>query len=415
MMHLSRKFTGLCIVVLLLVNIAVPSYAATGTEFREIMSSDVNPVTDTFFGVSDYLAAVGKDGKVIFYSLDAYEPVKVFEGEKYETAWYQNYVSDNGAYNGCFAAIVDGKYAIYDSSFHQITPNQYYEVSFYGKIAVGLYNYGSMLSVGYDLIDLSNGQVLEHLLDEVYDGHSRRVNIVKDQEGRTFFQTCRSIWNSDGERIFATDAADIIEVAPQGLEKGVFLWKGEKDGNTAIYLGQDKINGDCALDDAIRLDPELPKSGLATYRKLFYEGNSSRYEYVLMNLQENEIARGTAKFHLLSYSIAMSEDDEGRHYYNSQGSTAVFDQYARVSSLYYGESPYLTVQSAESGKWGVADSSGNIIIPVQYDAIEGLTDENGGVCSLKTVNRMRYGISLQKSSFLLHLIITGSEQMNPII
>lgn len=267
--------------------------------------------------------------------------------------------ADTGDY---FAAILDGKYAIFTHAFKQLTPNKYTWITFHDDFAIGEIADPTMSpndnsKTTYELIDLASGKVFLSVTGS-------RIRISDDGQ---YFVTDKGIYDSTGQLLFQPEAARIFSEDVIPLSDAEFLWIGETNQQYALFQSNtrksewyDEINPIFML-----------RTQLFTASK---DGTS-----FLLDFNGNIVAETAGSISLLATDVAAITENNTVTYWNHNGKIDFLSSYSAVQSL-SGDSPArmtnLLVQNASDHKWGVIRQDGTELLPPVYDLAENVTQSN---------------------------------------
>lgn len=263
----------------------------------------------------------------------------------------------NGEY---FAAILNGKYAIFTRSFKQITPNKYTWITFCGNTAIGEIADPQMSpndnsKTKYELIDLVSGDILVKTVGSL---------IRTTADGR-YYVTDKGIYDTDGKKLFEPKAA---KIASEDIKEfSDFIWIGEDNQRYAVFHSNEQKSE--------WYDDILPRTMLDT--KLLTASRDGMS--FLLGLDGNVITKTSGTITLLSTDVAAISESNTTTYWNHNGQIDFLDNYSTVQSLYADSPSRLTnliVRSYTTGKWGIVREDGSEQIPPHYDLAENITQSN---------------------------------------
>lgn len=267
--------------------------------------------------------------------------------------------TDTGDY---FAAILDGKYAVFTHAFRQLTPTKYTWITFQDGFAIGEIADPAMSSndhsnTRYELIDLASGKV-------VLSVTGSRIRTTDDGQ---YFVTDTGIYDNTGKHLFQPEAARIFSEDVLPLSDTEFLWIGETDEKYALFQsGTQKSEWYDEINPVFMLQTQLftaSKDGVS----------------FLLDRNGNIITETTGSISLLATDIAAITENNTVTYWNHHGQIDYLNQYSTVQPP-NGDSPsrmtHLIVQNASDHKWGVIDQGGTELLPCIYDFVENVTQSN---------------------------------------
>lgn len=267
--------------------------------------------------------------------------------------------ADTGDY---FAALLDGKYAVFTHAFQQLTPNKYTWITFQGDFAIGeiadpTISPNDNSRTTYELIDLASGKVFLSVTGS-------RIRTTDDGQ---YFVTDEGIYDHAGKRLFRPETARIFSEDVIPLSDTEFVWIGEADQQYALFQSNtrksewyDEINSVFMLQT-----------------QLFTASKDGRS--FLLDRNGNIVTQTTGSISLLATDVAAITENNAVTYWNHHGKIDDWERYSTVQSL-SGDSPArmtnLIVQSATDHKWGVIRQDGTELLPPIYDLAENVTQSN---------------------------------------
>lgn len=309
------------------------------------------------FGLGDYVVYENiKDRKFHFFISD-YGKLKEFiatdnaldDGQALSLA-----DSTNGTY---FAAILNGKYAIFTHSFKQITPNKYTWITFYDNMALGEISDEQMSpndhsKTKYELIDLTSGKILI----------STKGALIRITDDGQYYVTDYGIYDKDGKKLFEPKTYKIIS---DDVQHNIdFVWIGTNTQDYALFHNNEQKSD--------WYEDILPRTMLNTQ---LLTANKDGKNF-LLGLDGNVITQTSGTISLLSTDVAAVTENNTVAYWNHKGRIHLDDKYSTVVSLYTdspGRSTHLIVKSNTTDKWGIIGENGTEVLPPLYDTVENIS------------------------------------------
>lgn len=342
-------FTLCCIFIL---SSSVSAYAVD--EFQEI-TNQMNA-----FGLGDYVVYKNmEDGKFHFFVADNGE-INEFIATDSVLENGQAFSLSNSTNGEYFAAILNGKYAIFTHSFKQITPNKYTWITFYDDVAVGEIADAQMSpndnsKTRYELIDPNSGEILI----------STKGSLIRTTDDGQYYVTDYGIYDRDGAKVFEPEIYKIV--SDDVWYDTDFVWIGENVQNYAVFHNNEQKSE--------WYEDILPRTMLNTQ---LLTANKEGKTF-LLGLDGRVITETSGTISLLSTDIAAITENNAVTYWNHEGQINLEDKYSTVLSL-YADSPgrltHLIVKSFKTGKWGVICENGTELLPPIYDIAENITQSD---------------------------------------
>ncbi len=337
------------------------SLLLSGTAYA---SDSYQEITDEMyaFGLGDYIAYKNMDDlKFHIFSVNHGEVTEFLTADSALPDRDALSLSDvdTGDY---FAAILDGKYAVFTHAFKQLTPNKYTWITFRGDFAIGeiadpMVSPNDNSQTTYELIELASGKVFLSVTGS-------RIRISDDGQ---YFITDKGIYNNTGQLLFQPEAARIFSEDVIPLSDAEFLWIGETNQQYALF--QSNTQKSEWYDE---IDPVF-----MLWTQLFTASKDGTS--FLLDSTGKIVTETDGSISLLATDVAAITENNTVTYWNHNGEIDFLNSYSAVQAL-SGDSPArmtnLLVQNASDHKWGVIRQDGTELLPAIYDLAENVTQSN---------------------------------------
>lgn len=351
-MRIILKFFILGLLCSLLLS-GTASASATYQEITEQMYA---------FGLGDYIAYKDtEDPKFHIFSVDEGTYTEFLTTDSALPNWDALSLSDadTGDY---FAAILNGKYAVFTHAFQQITPNKYTWISFQDSFAIGEIA-DSMMSPNdhckttYELIDLASGKVL-------FSATGSRIRTTNDGQ---YFVSDAGIYDNTGKCLFQPKSASIFSEDVLPLSDTTFLWMGQSDQQYALFQSDTrKSDWYDEINPVIMLQTQL------------FTASKDGVQF-LLDRSGNIVTQTTGSISLLAADVAAITEKNTVTYWNHHGQIDYLSQYSAVQPLTTDSPARMTrlmVQNASAHRWGVIEQDGTELLPPIYDLVENVSQSN---------------------------------------